>query len=609
MALFSLLVRGRRYEHEEAQSESVRNNETSLTPLTERGHLDRFPAEIREMVYQAYFAIDGGYVFNFATGKLMTPSGQPINLSLMRTCRKIYQEITIGLAVTLNSVTFKTACSADHPNLSPGWFNYLYGEIVRTQPSALLHATPDNDFEDFLAEVVDEVNMQPLMDEETCNKLGVRYPGLEPLFQQYRALQPETEIFTEFDIDRYDAERDIFPVLDFVIDSRLSYVYDLGDAHCDWGEVPSTKRQAIHDAVGLLLQRPMIWPLSGCRNPFSGDLITSELAASAHNLESRYPPWTIPTQDLCRKVSSELQKHLTEQQREKREQEPSCLSEEVWHHEGSPSVLYNSKKGSKFHITAAASAISFLTNLPVDQRMAMRSIILDEDRLGVAKPECHAIGLIPFAQENPKLHITRRVNLWRTVFQTQPCHVSDPDILRPAAGFGLSAHSVSKRLAVWIGEARALVAHGMPKGQFSLVLDAGDAPAQAAALFQNRVQRDVAWQLAFERSVALGLQDPLDFVDEKRCVMYISRDFPAAMKEIKDGIAADGESKSVVSCNFDVGKPWDVDAIVVQNGQNEDDLNSIGWTLKWHSFGDKVDLGPDQPTWEALVEEEFISAL
>ncbi|KAF2651881.1 hypothetical protein K491DRAFT_760776 [Lophiostoma macrostomum CBS 122681] len=62
-------------------------------------------------------------------------------------------------------------------------------------------------------------------------------------------------------------------------------------------------------------------------------------------------------------------------------------------------------------------AIDFLKHLPREQRMQMRDkkIIIKEDRKGVAYPESHVRGLIPFLNENPKLKVEMQMGIWNSL--------------------------------------------------------------------------------------------------------------------------------------------------------------------------------------------------
>ncbi|KAK0617555.1 hypothetical protein B0T14DRAFT_272661 [Immersiella caudata] len=67
------------------------------------------PREVRDMIYREFLLIDAedGYVYNPDTGKLQTAGRQPIELTLMYTCRQIAAEMS-GAALRLHTVNFTT---------------------------------------------------------------------------------------------------------------------------------------------------------------------------------------------------------------------------------------------------------------------------------------------------------------------------------------------------------------------------------------------------------------------------------------------------------------------------------------------------------------------
>ncbi|SPJ72670.1 uncharacterized protein FTOL_02399 [Fusarium torulosum] len=81
------------------------------------------PCELRHNIYEAYFALHGGYVFQPGSGKLAEANGQPLDLALMYTCILIASETT-DLLFKYNSITFSTLY---HPEWRAwaGRFDYL----------------------------------------------------------------------------------------------------------------------------------------------------------------------------------------------------------------------------------------------------------------------------------------------------------------------------------------------------------------------------------------------------------------------------------------------------------------------------------------------------
>lgn len=72
----------------------------------------------------------------------------------------------------------------------------------------------------------------------------------------------------------------------------------------------------------------------------------------------------------------------------------------------------------------------------------------------------------------------------------------------------LTAHSITKDIGIWYVEYLELPQLGMPDGSFTLVLDSNPIPHKAAEIFIV-VQRDAAWQCAFDTCYATGLLEQL----------------------------------------------------------------------------------------------------
>ncbi|KAF9874133.1 hypothetical protein CkaCkLH20_08505 [Colletotrichum karsti] len=73
------------------------------------------PRELRNIIYEAYVTIDGGYICDtegFIAGKLRGANKQPIDLALAYTCKQAATELN-GLALRINNVTFSTLYRED----------------------------------------------------------------------------------------------------------------------------------------------------------------------------------------------------------------------------------------------------------------------------------------------------------------------------------------------------------------------------------------------------------------------------------------------------------------------------------------------------------------
>ncbi|KAK1973341.1 hypothetical protein LZ30DRAFT_611134 [Colletotrichum cereale] len=245
---------------------------------------------------------------------------------------------------------------------------------------------------------------------------------------------------------------------------------------------------------------------------------------------------------------------------------------------------WNGHERTKFRYSAAAVAIRFLKSLPPTTRAQIKTMVLLEDREAVENPECHALGLIPFCQENPSLRVERRVSLWKNAFLYSSLHQTS--LYRLQDGFrGLEANEVSAGLARWIMEALTLVPAGMPPGSFTLVLD-GEQDPTCEEIFQSVVLRDAVWQQAMDESFARGYLPPTPFVKRRedhrsRNYFYIGAEsfcnhsyvcerFPQAVADIVNGT-------SIVRCSFNPGELSDVEQLV----EERKSWTLADWKTKW----------------------------
>ncbi|KAI1105308.1 hypothetical protein F4804DRAFT_304495 [Jackrogersella minutella] len=207
----------------------------------------------------------------------------------------------------------------------------------------------------------------------------------------------------------------------------------------------------------------------------------------------------------------------------------------------------------KYCFSAAAASIQFLGSLPASTRAHIRRIVLHENDISVAYPECHALGLIPFCQENPRLRIERRVNLWTNVFLRPLRQFNGNPILSPRYHTNRDgvirriSSTLTRSVALWTVEALELVPSGMPEGSFSLLLDGEPLPDECEQIFDHIIQSDVTWQAAMEESEARGFLPRFDIFQEgnmHRYVLYTFKNFPGAFNNISK------KRKSIVRCNF-----------------------------------------------------------
>ncbi|KAF9874204.1 hypothetical protein CkaCkLH20_08187 [Colletotrichum karsti] len=538
------------------------------------------PRELRDLIYKAYVSVEGGYLCDtdaFINGTLKGSNNQPIDLSLVYTCKQIADEMARGgLALRQNTITFTTLYNND--------LSYLAGSFD-------WHT---NALDKLRCEIFQGVGYA--LTDRAYSKLKAQYPQFLPLLDRMRLEGP-----------------------------RVAGVVPLSsERHGSYGEAPSVYREFIKDTLReaalfddgfrdvVLQHKPHISHADD-----NGDEIPEKYYRAGWTpLDAAYNPtqlWAIP---------SGIQMEELFSARGRGDPRNGRLQEE---YHGS----------SKWRFSAAAAAIYFLEHVPNSVRTQVRKIVLSEDYEAVAHPECHARGLIPFCQKYP-IQVERRINLWTNVFQRDINYQSaearckwDRRVTPPF----LHSDQITDNVSCWIMEALALAPAGMPPSSFTLVLDGAPAPDDCTQIFQSVVQRDVAWQSAWVKSLDLGLLPPISWFERRgeavlRHGFFTPNDLnhhqvllatnaiaPGAgvaadwkgywgyfFEGLPDAIRDIAEGHSIVRCNFDVGSLWDVDRLVSEHRA----WNSLTWQREWFSHEPRFrETSPPLPEWRSLLEDNI----
>ncbi|KAK2051895.1 hypothetical protein LY76DRAFT_599024 [Colletotrichum caudatum] len=517
-------------------------------------HFLDLPREIRDMIYVRYVSVKDGYVLDFDSNTLKGAGGESIDLAFMLTCKSVAREMK-GVALSSNTITFTTFHSKEHETTA-GRYHVMVETLMYLRDTLLDRICPAT----------------LRIPNDIYEELSKSYPALVPYLDLLRTRATRHAAEDEED--------------DEITDDRYPRVGPPGSC----GETPSVFRSFVHSVLQAIATH---------RHRFDKDQFAKfETAKSSSNYVSveslvNLTPdlWSIPTRQGVEEMISSMGN------------DPVRYINNEWNDPfpGTVNMV-------KHRYSAAAVAIRFLKSLPKDSRSYIKNIVLNEDRAAVAFAECHGMGLVPYCQENPRLRVERKVNMWRTVFQTKT--VNDlSDSMRPREGNTFSLDDMSCCMGVWILEALELESAGMPPGSFTLTFD-GD--RVCSILFRNVVQRDAAWQeaidLCFERKIFPPLpwhkrrQDSRNFgsrVGDEGLPSfnrwYVFEGFPQAVRDISDG-------NSIIKCNFAVEKPLDVERML-EKGK--------GWTLgQWKLFWyDREKLRHDRepdtpsPSWLQLLCE------
>lgn len=179
-------------------------------------HLFRLPRELREIIYGYYITVDGGYLCDtdaFVAGRLKRIDGQPIDIALIYTCKTIAEEMDRGgLAMRLNAISFTTLYSPDLSILAKA-FQQLMNDGLEPLRDAMLKCVGYH------------------LSESSILQLKGDYPYLAPVLDRLKSEDPPARLGHERSYRTY----------------RRNGPY---------GEVPSTYREFVKDALRLAAEDP-----------------------------------------------------------------------------------------------------------------------------------------------------------------------------------------------------------------------------------------------------------------------------------------------------------------------------------------------------------------
>ncbi|KAJ4182227.1 hypothetical protein NW767_013910 [Fusarium falciforme] len=594
------------------------------------------PPEIREKIFQYYFQVDGGYVFDGDSEKLTTADNNPIDLSLMYTCRSVAND-TKNMPLAINTITFSTLYREEWRGLA-GCFNY-----VCTYYSLLE------------ADLV--VRLARFMTPDMYSQLALKFPTPAPQIQKESRYHKhcldnyETGRWHSFSDSESESESEsgsegnrdaIFsPDSDSEEDKT-----DPSEGGYEWRHgryAPSYRFGYEHlalassidcyDGLGSIDHGPSGHPL---RPEWVGGSWAIQAAMSyclrllaekepaefarlvfgalpgwmgtcpAHELlDLRFDPWAIPSQPEVAKATSRFKA------------DDAWKLLEPWYY--TPSRAYNPPRvydqlhtprgvrcREKIRFSAAATAIRFLQRLPTTQRLQIRNLVLYEDHPSVGTPSTHVQGLAPFFKENPRLRVVRRVSVLGCI----EGRLGDPNL---AAQF-LQAEKDGRtedrrnvdlitfpwRVAEWLVDALAVTSVGIPAESFTFILEAGPHADFCTDVFQQAIHRDIAWNRAYNACIDRGL-----VVRKRGQKGHLLID-----EGLEEAIGHLLNQTSFLRSDFNPGHPWNFENLVEETKH----LDYLHWQLKWaYREPRKLELPPTldiarlySDNFEVQTEEDYL---
>ncbi|KAF2113863.1 hypothetical protein BDV96DRAFT_648103 [Lophiotrema nucula] len=173
------------------------------------------------------------------------------------------------------------------------------------------------------------------------------------------------------------------------------------------------------------------------------------------------------------------------------------------HNEDGLFYLYGSKE---MQYANTAVAIGFLSELSIEESKGLRAtVVIKEDRKGVAYPETHTKGLLPYYHENPHLRFETHLAIWPNlvpaVWLPYICYGAETAI------HAVKAESFLIELADWVEETTFLEAANVPAGSMTFVLEGR---RDETLHVWDFVKRAVSMQEAMFSSLHCSNQETLD---------------------------------------------------------------------------------------------------
>lgn len=430
------------------------------------------PRELRDLIYVVYVSEEHGYHYDASSREIYDIQGQSIDVALRYICRTTAHEVG-GLGLQINTLHFLTTESIP--------------ETIDKFPSAVL-------FDKLLDE--QHYALEHML---SWSRRLVTLPVLMQLVQQY----PEDTSLKDL-AGRNKSERDTWMRTGWLSRSNASYSLtyhtQLQDLVVMLASNPEFK------ALTSKEYRPHLWgaPIVDYMEPMED--INGSLAEWIAEIYPR--AYSEGTRDAIISWRPDLWWALSGTNLD-------CVIPFLEVRDPVSGFDHTGREWRKRkYFFAAAKALQCIRTLTSHNRRSLRRILLHEDHPSVTMPESHGQGFITICQENTKLVVERRVDIW----QTSVLGRSD---LRRAPVF------VLQDIMAWIHEAKDLRGKGMTVNSFKLVLHGPSAHA-SQQLLDIVVQSAMLQQAALEDARRQDKNHPFQWQNP-------AHDFPEVIKEILHG--------------------------------------------------------------------------
>ncbi|KAI4629150.1 uncharacterized protein J4E87_003411 [Alternaria ethzedia] len=378
----------------------------------------RLPRELRDNIYEHYAHDENGVFYDYASNKLRYENQEKHQemTALTRCCKQAAEEMK-DAAMRANTISFlparshKDGVEVNDLDSRAGRFERLLQFSRRMKMHILHHVTKSG-----------------CVTPAIRDQVTARFPGISRYYRAvYDAIEDGRDLYSSRALFRNDHTWRW--QTSATLCEAIQYTLDLASLH-----------SAFENAAARAFSTP--WMCHSRMPPF---LPGSHKAVLAWNPEW----WLIPTEaDLALE---------------------SCLADP-----SHQDLIGETDRGEPmapvaWYFSAASVAINFLKALPRSSRLLLRTtIVIKEEKRGVAYPESHLRGLTPFLLENPHLHVELQVGFWTSLMH--------PVWLEPVVHHCLNESTLPKEnmlrsFADLLDELHALSANGVTAHALSVAIE------------------------------------------------------------------------------------------------------------------------------------------
>ena len=290
----------------------------------------KLPRELRDMVYHHYVLEPDGYHFDYNANTFRKFSGQPLDLSLLYTCKAIREEMRY-VTLNINRLVFATVYS-ESERLRAGRWQRLVERIQEMKCFVL-------------ASTVLVRSMRRFFTTKVEAKVKERYPQFLRVFSL---------------IDSWNTHNLIREQPRYKLSSR------------GWGGSYSTFSSFVTYTLGVIAEESPDFIDAATSMP-KGEWVDHRKFVKSCFLLSDCSPWSIPSEQEIKEMEKVV---------------PLKTKFYFQHNTSKCRIHHDTWERIKWRWSAAACAILFFKSLPGDVRLQIRRVSLVEDHESVGHPEC-----------------------------------------------------------------------------------------------------------------------------------------------------------------------------------------------------------------------------